>query len=113
MKIPSLIRLPKNKRFSFEPRHYDPIKEDIENRIAQIKSEMNSEEEEPFQSTISGAFRRSTERSDKSRPALLQLIIFTILLGGCVAWLIFGNLVLYILASFIPIYLFLRVKGIL
>ncbi len=113
MKFPSLIRLPRNKRFNFEPRHYDPIKEDIENRIAQIKSEMDDEEAQPFQSSISGAFRRSTRSVDNSRPALLQLIIFTALLGACVAWLIYGNIVLYILAAFIPAYLLLRLRGII
>ena len=30
MKFPSLIRLPKNKKFNVKPRHYDPIKDDID-----------------------------------------------------------------------------------
>ena len=36
MKFPSLSRIPKNKRFNFEPRYYDPIKEDIQNRTERI-----------------------------------------------------------------------------
>ena len=39
MKFPSLIRLPKNKKFSVKPRHYDPVKDDIEQRVSKIKNE--------------------------------------------------------------------------
>ncbi len=113
MKFPSLIRLPRNKRFNFEPRYYDPIKEDIENRVAQIKSEMNCNDGEIYKSSISGSFRRNIESNAKSTPALLQFIIFTLLLGSFVGWLFYGNLVLYILAAFVPVYLFLRLRRII
>jgi len=39
VKLPSLVRLPKHKRFEFQPRHYDPIKEELEERIEKIKRE--------------------------------------------------------------------------
>ena len=39
MKFPSLIRLPKNKKFNVKPRHYDPIKDDIDQRVSKIKNE--------------------------------------------------------------------------
>ena len=113
MKFPSLIRLPRNKRFNFEPRYYDPIKEDIEIRVAQIKSEMNRNDGEIYKSSISGSFRRNIESNAKSTPALLQFIIFTLLLGSFVGWLFYGNLVLYILAAFVPVYLFLRLRRII
>ena len=110
MKFPSLIRLPRNKRFNFEPRFYDPIKEDIENRVSQIKSEMKEDNSEQFKSTISGSFRRKTESKGGATPALLQLIIFTVLLGGFVGWLFFGTVVLYILATLIPAYFYLKFR---
>ena len=39
MKFPSLIRLPKNKKFNVKPRHYDPIKDDIDQRVSKIQNE--------------------------------------------------------------------------
>lgn len=111
-KFPSLIRLPSNKRFEYEPRHYDPVKEDIENRIAVIKSEMGqSEEANEYKSGISGAFKRNYGGTTKSSVGLIQLVAFTVLLGGFVGWIFYGNLVLYILMAFIPVYFFLRLRG--
>ena len=42
MKFPSLIRLPRNKKFKFGARHYDPIKEDLEQRISKIQNDKKS-----------------------------------------------------------------------
>jgi hypothetical protein len=110
-KFPSLIRLPSHKRFNYEPRHYDPIKEEIENRIATIKREMGqSDDEGEYKSGISGAFRRNQESKATISSGFLQLIIFTVLFGGFVGWIFYGNLVLYILSAFIPVYLFLRLR---
>ena len=110
MKFPSIIRLPRHKRFNFEPRYYDPIKEDIENRIAQIKSEMTEETDTEFKSSIEGAFRRNRTKHSNAGQALLQLLIFAVLLGGFVGWLFYGNVILYLFAAFIPVYLFLRLR---
>ncbi len=112
-KFPSLIRLPKHKRFNFEPRYYDPIKEDIENRIAQIKSEMGQAEEGEYHSSIQGSFRRSFDSGGTKSPGLIQLLIFTLLFGSFVGWIFYGNVVLYILSAFIPVYLFLRLRKII
>ena len=113
MKFPSLIRLPRNKRFNFEPRFYDPVKEDIENRIAQIKSEMNQGGDEEFRSTLSGSFQRNRKTGSNASPAVLQLIIFTVLLGGSVGWLFYGNIALYAISTLIPLYLFLRIRKVI
>ncbi|MEQ9424164.1 MAG: hypothetical protein RJQ09_07100 [Cyclobacteriaceae bacterium] len=88
-KFPSLIRLPKSREFSFEPRYYDPIKEDIENRIAQAKAELKNDPTTTYRSNISGAFRANlkTGETKTTAPALIQLIIFVLLLGGFTAWL--------------------------
>jgi len=113
MKFPSLIRLPRNKRFNFEPRYYDPIKEDIENRIAQIKNELNQADDDLYRSGLVGAFNRNRESKVKAAPALLQLIIFTVLLGGSVGWLFYGNIALYAISTLIPLYLFLRLRKVI
>lgn len=41
--MPEFIKLNRNKRFNFKTRYYDADKEELENRIAVIKSEMKHE----------------------------------------------------------------------
>ena len=41
MKLPSFIRLPNNRKFKFSPRHYDPVKDDIDQRVSGIKIQKN------------------------------------------------------------------------
>ena len=55
MKLPSLTRLPKNRRFNFQPRYYDPIKEEIEERTSRIKKEIG-DSSEFYREHISAAF---------------------------------------------------------
>ena len=38
MRLPSFIRLPHNRKFKFSPRHYDPIKDDLDQRISESKN---------------------------------------------------------------------------
>ena len=40
MKLPSIVRVSKPRRFDITPRHYDPIKEEIEQRTLAIKKEL-------------------------------------------------------------------------
>ncbi|MBV6645177.1 MAG: hypothetical protein KI790_06995 [Cyclobacteriaceae bacterium] len=107
MKFPSLIRLPRNKRFTIEPRYYDPIKEEIEERTEKIRREMQGDQE--------GAFspgRIAFERKTQSIPAgsFLQLIIAAILGLGVIGWLFYGNQIFYVLYACVPIYLYFRFK---
>jgi hypothetical protein len=40
MKLPSIFKTPNYQRFDIKPRYYDPIKEEIEERTARIKKEL-------------------------------------------------------------------------
>ena len=42
--MPSLVKLPRHRKFDFEPRFYDPIKEEIEERVSKIHKEMDEDE---------------------------------------------------------------------
>ena len=37
MRLPSFIKLPNNRKFKFSARHYDPIKDDLDQRISKSK----------------------------------------------------------------------------
>src|SRR5690606_41919566 len=81
MKIP-FVRIARPHRFNITPRHYDPVKEEIEKRTIAIKKQLESEgllhadqkdpeqEEIQYGSSIKGAFR--TRRSAKSTPLLFE-----------------------------------------
>ena len=43
MKLPSIFKTPNYQRFDIKPRYYDPIKEEIEERTARIKKELEQE----------------------------------------------------------------------
>src|SRR5690554_2743632 len=112
MKLPSIVRIANPKRFNVTPRHYDPIKDEIEQRTSAIKRELQEEgilSSEPgatdlsrgYQSSIRGAFRKQTKAKSASlmgQSGLLRLLIFVILLGGLGGYLYLGNEVLYYIA---------------
>lgn len=43
MKLPSIFRTASHTRFDIKPRYYDPIKEEIEERTARIRHELEQE----------------------------------------------------------------------
>jgi uncharacterized membrane protein YhaH (DUF805 family) len=68
MKLPSLVRVPKYRRFNFEPRHYDPIKEELKNRTERIENELKSSkdvkmDEFAVRQRISEAFVRDRNKT--------------------------------------------------
>jgi hypothetical protein len=73
MKLPTIFKTAPHQRFAIKPRYYDPIKEEIEARTAQIKMELeregeiekSSDSESPRRPMMKGSF--STFRSNKPR----------------------------------------------
>ncbi|MDO1448521.1 hypothetical protein Q0590_19750 [Rhodocytophaga aerolata] len=120
MKLPSLVRVPKYKRFNFEPRHYDPVKEEIKNRTERIKSELNSSEntvstdsvnELQVKQRISEAFVRDKRRSGGKMNGL-QLFLVLLLSATFVGFLYIGFPALIITGVIICLYI-LQQKGLL
>jgi len=96
MKIPSIIKIPRHQRFHIEPRYYDPIKEEVENRerliIAEINAEKNNGTYVPG-SRISRGFGKLKPTKDDS--AILRIAIAALLFGGTVGYLYFGMWAVY------------------
>ncbi|MEX2594510.1 MAG: hypothetical protein WD426_17200 [Anditalea sp.] len=114
MKLPSIIKIARPQRFSIKPRHYDPIKEDIEQRTANIKKQMEAEGliqsdreindtlRSEYRSSIKGAFTQRSEWKKDSplileKTGLIRLIILVLLLGGMGGYLYLGSDILYYL----------------
>lgn len=108
MKFPSLSRLSKNKRFNFEPRYYDPVKEDIQNRTERIKGEMKITSARAHREQLKAAFSNRSKREKSSD--FMQLLLILILLGTIGGWLIYGNTVLYVFAPVFLLYVYFRTR---
>lgn len=112
MKFPTLTRLPNYKRFNFEPRYYDPVKEDIEIRTSRIKQEISQLADDRtninHRSNISGAFARKTSHTANANILQLVIMIFLITLFG--GYLLYGNDIFYIFLLIVPVYFYFRLK---
>jgi len=107
-KFPSIVKTSNHNRFNFEPRYYDPIKEEIEDKIRSAKSASKDSDIAAENSNISKAFQRRAQKNHKSN--VMQLIIAVILMGTFVAWIFYGNVVLYAYLFLSPAYFYFRVK---
>lgn len=108
MKFPSLSRMPRHKRFSFEPRYYDPIKEDIQNRTERLKGELRFTSAQAHREHIKAAYSNRNRREKTTN--FMQLLLILILLGAFFGWIYYGNVALYISVVTFSIYLFLRTR---
>ena len=111
MKIPSLFRTPSNQQFKFSARHYDPIKEEIEERTERIRQELNAKKEgRPYTPNIRGRFN-SREAGDR-KASVIQLIIIAVLLLLGWGWWELGNDIIYVLFLALPVYFYFRLRKI-
>ena len=108
MKFPSLSRMPGYKRFNFEPRYYDPVKEDIQNRTERIKGELKITSSDSHREHLKNAFSHRARREKSSD--FMQLLLIFIMLGGVGGWLVYGNVVLYAFIVIFPLYIYLRTR---
>ena len=109
MKLPSIIKTPTYQRFNYEPRHYDPIKEDIDERRKRIKRRIDVDKKNGTFSPgerLEGAFARRVPHD--SEAPFLRLIIGVILFSGVVGFLYFGNIAIYLTTAVVLGYLVLK-----
>ncbi len=92
MGIPRFIKLPSHKRFEYAPRHWDPEKEEFEERVRQSQLEMGIDvPRDPNRTTIRrGSFRQVRQqakiKASKSSNLRLVVILAALLV---IAYLIF------------------------
>jgi len=106
MKLPSIINIPSYQRFKYEPRFYDPIKDDIDGRRKRIRRQIDGDKRrgtESSQSRLEGSFARRVPHEGKS--SFFRLIVGTILFSGVVGFLFFGNIAVYLTTALVLGYL--------
>ncbi|WP_215225946.1 hypothetical protein [Echinicola shivajiensis] len=114
MKFPSIFRTAQPMRFDIKARHYDPVKEEIEQRTSRIKRQLEADGVLPTDKEIEDAYKRDRESSIRgafthggpirNKPAsifsstgMLRMIILLVLVGTITGYLYFGAEMLYIL----------------
>ena len=116
MKFPTLFtKTPRHKRFSFQPRYYDPQEEEQREREQRIKKELQETDSESdlhsHRSRIAGSFRqakRSSQKQTNSSAAILRTLILTFLVIWLIAYLQYGKPAIYALFVLVPVYIYFR-----
>ncbi|QNL22321.1 hypothetical protein HZR84_10335 [Hyphobacterium sp. CCMP332] len=109
MRFPSFIRLPRHQKFHYEPRFYDPVKEDLDRRISLAKKQIPDDSNDSTRERISAQWKRTERNSQKA--SFRQLIILIILISSVVLYFYFGNNGIYgIIGTLIVGYLIFKYK---
>ncbi|MFC2125799.1 hypothetical protein ACFLU5_13405 [Bacteroidota bacterium] len=108
MKIPSLTKIPGHRRFNFEPRYYDPVKEDISERTKRINAELKKESSGDYRHNISEAFRHRAYTNRKEGVTQWMFIVFFAAIF--VGYLYYGNIIFYAFLALIPLYIFIKLR---
>ena len=112
MIFPFFKRGPRHKRFNYEPRYYDSVKEEINIRTQQIKRELNqnADEQSSYRENISAAFTRRAKK-DK-RVSGMQGVIIALFVGTFIGYYYYGNAALWAFVILFPVYIFIRSRKI-
>ena len=104
-------------RFHIEPRYYDPVKEDIENRTARIKQEMGMEADDDFKpgyrSQIAGSFRKNMKHTPEKvggSVVMLRMIILIVLSLMILGFAFDMTQLFYLFLLFVPFYLWKKYR---
>lgn len=113
--FPFLSKVPKYKRFQFEPRYYDQAKEELNQRTARIKREADrgTDEAKPSGGLDRGYLRASRPAREPAmdRSAMNRALLVILMGGGFWAWLEYGNWVLYPVGAVFLLYIYLRIRN--
>lgn len=88
MSLPRVFRTPKHQRFEYKPRHWNPQKEELENRLEEIEK-MKQNDPDALKARIAKNFRRGghghsaarRKATLRSNMLLLGIIVALVLLS--------------------------------
>jgi hypothetical protein len=130
MKFPQIFRTTQPMRFDIKPRYYDPVKEEIEQRTARIKKELQADGKLPvedgdeeglsyYSSSIRGSFTGGSQIKGRTSSTLhsagmIRLVIFVLLIVSLFGYIYYGPeaiyILLYIVAGISLLFVFFRLK---
>jgi len=91
------FKLPKHRNFNFKPRYYDPIKDEVQERVRQIEQELSEDKGKYVPgSTIRGGIKHQYERSRREvKKTKMQRLLIRLLLIALII------LILYFVQKFL------------
>ncbi len=95
------FRTPKPKSFNYIPRYYDPEKEKLEQRKAELGLDNELSHNEELKLRMSRRWGRNTqvpERSPLSK--IVSYLIYTIIIGGSIYFILFTDIIENMLRAF-------------
>ena len=128
MKFPSIFKTSSPQRFGIQPRYYDPVKEEIEERTSRIKKELEEEgllsgedghNPKGYGANIRGSFSnyrgiKQRETSLFSSTAMIRTLLFFGMITAAFGYIYIGPEILvymgYAAAIIAAIYFFFRIK---
>lgn len=108
MKLIPIFKMPRNKRFNFAPRYYDPIKEEVKERTEMIRKHGDLSGAEFYRSNISQAFARKSRRHTKGNA--LQFSFVILFAAVIIGYLYFGAAALYSFLIILPLYILIKLR---
>jgi len=102
LKLPfRIFKTPKHQRFEYHPRHWDPDKEERENRMARIKSIQEEGNIDGVKARISTGLRRGGQRDAEYRSKmvkqanlrLLFVLIAVIIISAVLIWIFLPDMI--------------------
>ncbi len=111
MKLPTLTRLAGYKKFEYQPRYYDPIKEDIQARTESIRRRLAQSQTGIYEQNDTRIREAFQQNRRKNKQADLMQMAFVLFFGGIIfAYLEFGNVVLMPALGLLAGYVWLRMR---
>jgi Flp pilus assembly protein TadB len=116
MKLPSLLRVPKPRSFEYQPRYYDPQKEEREERFKRILREAEAKKDESFYADkeaykghIAKAFEQGRKQQQGAQVGRTQIVLMLLLVLTVVAYWYLGSKGLWLLlGGVLAVYFWLR-----
>ena len=94
------FKTPKSKKFSYNPRYYNPEKEEWERRKAELGFKSELSKEELLRLKMSGRWQKDAASGSKRATRLLTYFVYTVFILGSIYVILFTNLVENFLALF-------------
>ena len=87
------FKTPKARKYGYQPRYYDPKKEEWERRKAELgyKSELSKDEQ--LRMKMSGRWQKDMQADNKRAPQILTYFIYAVFIFGSIYVILFTNLV--------------------
>ena len=95
------FKTPKPKRFNYKPRYFDPEKEALERRKAEMGVESNLTHKEELKLQMSRRWGKNYAEEEKSiLSRVVTYLIYAVFIGGSIYLILFTNIIENMLKAF-------------